>query len=74
MRMFRQRPKPTAGEIEEAKTVPNGSVVRVLPLFEGKERVPSEAIIGAWQVDSRGRIKGDFKDNPNFRPDLYPDS
>ncbi len=30
--------------------------------------VPPEAIIGAWQVNTRGKIYGDFRPNPNYRP------
>src|SRR4051812_1204472 len=52
--------KPFAGEIEEAKRYPNGWVYRIAGNFAPDSAVPAEAIVGAWQVDSQGRIAGDF--------------
>jgi hypothetical protein len=51
---------PLPGETEEAKRQPNGWVYRVAGRFGADERVPPEAIVGAWKVDASGRITGSF--------------
>ncbi len=56
--------EPLPGELEEAKKVPNGWVYRISGNFKTSDRVPPEAIIGAWKVDSEGNITGDFRKNP----------
>ena len=57
--------EPLPEEIEEAKLNPNGWVYRISGSF-GDNAVPPEAIVGAWQVDSTGKIIGDFQANPRF--------
>jgi hypothetical protein len=64
--------KPFPGEIEEAKSYPNGRVYRIAGRFEESERVPPEAIVGAWKVDAQGNIIGDFIKNPNYDPTRWP--
>jgi hypothetical protein len=61
--------EPLPGEIEEAKLNPNGWVYRISGSF-GDKAVPPEAIVGAWQVDSKGEIVGAFHVNPGFRTDF----
>ena len=39
---------PLPGEIEEVKRNPDGWVYRIAGKFQEEERVPPEAIIGAW--------------------------
>jgi hypothetical protein len=63
-----QRVNPLPGEIEEALHHPNGWVYRIAGRFSVEERVPPEAIIGAWKVDENGKIVGDFVANPKFNP------
>lgn len=62
---FKKKVKPYPGEIEEAKKHPNGWVYRIKGSFSHEDAVPKEAIVGAWKVDSEGRIVGDFNPNPN---------
>lgn len=64
--------QPFAGEIEEAKRVPNGWVYRIAEQFGSNDPVPREAIVGAWKVDGQGQIVGDFVPNPNYDPKKCP--
>lgn len=58
--------KPHDSEIEIAKKNPNGWVYRISGEFNNNERIPPSCIVGAWKVDSKGNIEGDFIPNPNF--------
>lgn len=53
--------------IEEAKKHPNGWVYVIDEQFRGKDEVPPENIMGAWKVDSKGKVVGDFILNPNYK-------
>ena len=64
--------KPHPGEIEEAKRTPSGWVYRIAGRFSPHERVPPEAIIGAWRVDANGEIVGSFIENKNYDPMRWP--
>lgn len=46
--------------IQEASKFPNGWVYEVKKEYLGREKVPIEGILGAWKVDSSGKITGDF--------------
>ena len=59
---------PTPQAHEEAKRNPNGWVYKLDGTFGPNDAVPPERIVGAWKVDGTGRIVGDFKPNPNYRP------
>jgi hypothetical protein len=59
--------KPPPGAIEEAKRKPNGWVYEIAGGEEPDGSVPPERIRGAWRVNARGVILGDFMPNPNFR-------
>jgi hypothetical protein len=63
---------PYAGEVEEAKRFPNAHVYRIAGRFGPNEKVPPEAIVGAWKVDARGRIIGGFIRNPKYDPKRWP--
>ena len=52
---------------EEARRHPNGHVYVLDGTFGPDERVPPEAIVGAWKVDEHGQITGEFIRNPNYR-------
>lgn len=58
--------KPTKAAKEEAKRNPNGWVYALDKAFEKEENVPIEAIKGAWKVNSKGKIVGDFIPNPDY--------
>jgi hypothetical protein len=58
---------PSLGEIEAAKSHPNGWVYRIDGVFSADDDIPPSAIIGAWQVNENGQIFGDFKFNPNYQ-------
>ena len=64
--------KPLHGEIEEAKRCPNGYVYRIAGQFGPNDRVPPEAIVGAWKVDAHGKIVGLFVRNKNYDPVRWP--
>ena len=57
---------PAQGEIEQARQTPGGWVYRIAGTFGPDDRVPPEAIMGAWKVNERGEIEGDFAKNPNY--------
>lgn len=62
--------KPTQGEVLEAKRFPNAWVYRIHPGFDPDDRVPPEAVVGAWKVDEYGEIIGEFKVNPNYNSEV----
>jgi len=64
--------KPEPGEIEEARRFPNGWVYRIAGDFGPDDRIPPEAIVGAWKVDERGVIVGDFIKNERYDPVKWP--
>jgi hypothetical protein len=64
--------KPHPGEIAEAERIPNGWVYRIAGRFAPHERVPPEAIIGAWKVNAEGEIVGSFIENKNYDPQRWP--
>ena len=71
MKLFRSRaPKiePMPGEHAEASENPGGWVYHIRGNYGPDDRVPPEAVEGAWKVDENGKITGDFMLNPNFRP------
>ena len=60
--------KPTRDACAEARKHPNGCVCVIEGPYGPNDAVPPEAIIGAWKVDSAGKIVGEFIPNPNYRP------
>ena len=56
------------GEVEEATKRPNGWVYRIKGSFSPEEAVPPDAIVGAWKVDSSGKIVGDLIPNLKHVP------
>ena len=67
---------PFPGEIAEAKRTPErtpgGWVYRIAGKFGPQDRVPPEAIVGAWKVDADGNRSGDFINNKNYDPKRWP--
>jgi hypothetical protein len=59
--------KPSLKAIKEAEKTPNGWVYVIDETFESETDVPPQAILGAWKVDEKGNIVGDFITNPNFQ-------
>ena len=64
--------KPFDGELAEAKRHPNGWIYRVAGTFGVNEKIPPEAIVGAWKVDAQGKIGGEFIRNPKYDPKRWP--
>lgn len=62
--------KPTEEAVKEARLHPNGWVYVIEGGYKSDERVPPEAIVGAWKVDEYGHIVGDFVPNPNYSPKI----
>ena len=59
--------KPSDKAIKEAVKNPYGWVYILVKAFEGDSEVPKEAIKGAWRVNAKGIIIGEFIPNPNFK-------
>ena len=60
--------KPTPQMIEEAKNNPNGWIYVIKGQYGPDEKIPPQAIAGAWQVDAAGKIiEGSFRVNPNYQ-------
>lgn len=57
---------PPKEAIIEALKNPNGWVYEIDEAFENQENVPPQAIKGAWKVNEKGIIIGDFIANPNY--------
>jgi len=57
---------PQKEAIVEALKNPNGWVYEIDKEYRNKEVVPPTAIIGAWKVNEKGIIIGDFLPNPNY--------
>lgn len=64
--------EPMAGERDAARGSPGGYVYRIAGDFPPSERIPPQAIVGAWKVDAQGEIVGEFISNPNYDPMLHP--
>ena len=57
---------PTREARSEALKTPNGYVYKIDESFRGSDEIPPQAIIGAWKVNEKGHIVGDFIPNPNY--------
>lgn len=60
-----QKPTPSPEIVAQARTQPNSWIYELDGKFGPNDVVPREAVVGAWQVDSRGNITGSFIRNPN---------
>jgi hypothetical protein len=60
--------KPTPEAIAQAKQHPGGWVLFVDAYDGPDDKVPPERIRGAWKVDAKGEITGEFVPNPSYRP------
>jgi hypothetical protein len=58
---------PSTKAKEEALHHPNGYVYVIDETYLNKEDVPPYAIRGAWKVNNKGIIDGDFIPNENYR-------
>jgi hypothetical protein len=67
MRCYNAAMRPTAEAIAEAKKHPNEHVYVIEGNYGPNDAVPPHAIKGAWKVDSKGNICGEFIPNPNYR-------
>jgi hypothetical protein len=52
----------------QARRRPGGWVYAVDPAFDPDGSVPPYAIVGAWKVDDRGELTGEFEPNDTYRP------
>jgi hypothetical protein len=67
---FRENPaQPSVTEalIAEARNHPDGWVYAIDGEYGPNDAVPPERIKGAWKVDAKGEIVGEFIANPNYR-------
>jgi len=58
------RIEPSEEARKEALLYPNGWAYQVEGTCGPNDRVPPEAIVGAWKVDGAGQIVGEFVPNP----------
>ncbi len=58
--------QPSEEAIKEALDHPNQYVYVIDAAYEGKDDIPPDAIVGAWKVNSKGIIEGDFIPNNNY--------
>ena len=61
-------PTLTAAAVAEARQNPNGWVYAMDGVADPNGAVPPERIKGAWKVNAKGEIEGEFIPNPNYRP------
>jgi len=59
--------EPTPEARAEAKRNPGGWVYAIDPRYDPVGAVPPGGIKGAWAVDDRGNIVGEFIPNPNYK-------
>jgi hypothetical protein len=67
---FKQISEPSEDAKKEALKTPNGYVYVIDKQYQGKDNVPSDAILGAWKVNDKGIIVGTFLPNPNYKTKL----
>ncbi|WEF32872.1 hypothetical protein [Pseudoduganella chitinolytica] len=60
----------TEDVVETARANPNGWVYKIEGSFAPTDYVPPEAVVGAWRVDKKGNLTGEFVPNPNYKPNL----
>jgi hypothetical protein len=60
--------QPTEAARAEAKKHPGGHVYAIDGNYGPNDAVPPDAIKGAWAVDARGELVGEFIPNPNYKP------
>jgi len=59
--------QPTPAAIREALKQPNGWVYEIDGNYKATDAVPPDAIKGAWKVNEKGVIEGDYIPNKNYR-------
>ena len=59
---------PSTAMIAEASNNPGGWVYVIRGYFGPHDAVPPQAIVGAWKVNSNGKLTDEFKENQNFQP------
>ncbi|GAA3473917.1 type VII secretion system-associated protein [Nonomuraea roseola] len=63
------RPPPVTDDLRrQARQSPGTWLYAVDPFFDPNGEVPPYGVVGAWQVDERGEISGEFRHNPGYRP------
>lgn len=53
--------------ISAARENVNGWVYKIEGTYSSTEYVPPEAIVGAWKVNEKGDLTGDFFPNPRYK-------
>lgn len=61
-------PPLTPGLRAAARRSPRTWLYVIDPAFDPDGEVPPHGIVGAWWVDGRGRVSGEFRHNPDYRP------
>lgn len=62
------KPVITDATKAEARKTPGGWVYQIDGVYGPEDTVPPERIVGAWKVDEKGEITGEFIHNPKYRP------
>ncbi len=68
-----ERPPITSEMREHAKVQPDSWLYVLDPSADPDGVVPSELVVGAYPVDSRGELGEDFQHNPAYRPGRTPE-
>lgn len=53
---------------EQAAQQPGSWIFAIDPHFDPDGKVPPYGVVGAWKVDDRGHLSGEFQHNPKYRP------
>lgn len=54
------------GVRKEARNIRDGWVYEIVGDYGPSDAVPPTAIKGAWRIDERGQVTGEYVANPNF--------
>ena len=63
----------TTEVIEQAKLTPNGFVYKIAGEWGDDVEIPGDAMVGAWKVNERGNIVGNFIPNQHFDLEKWKD-
>jgi len=58
---------PPREVIAEARNVRGGWVYEIDGDFQPDQPIPPEAIAGAWKVDDKGELTGEYRSNPHYQ-------
>lgn len=66
------KPKPTPGEIAEARKFPGGFIYRLGTGVDPASDLPMDGVIGWWRVEPDGAIRTPFERNAQYDATRWP--